>query len=116
MEARALVGKNVRRLRVAAGLSQEALGLSVGCEPSYIGRIERGKENVTLDLLESISRALATENMVPLFLAVEGDVPRGLRPGPKPRQTTKKDAARARADAALPVSALPNSQKRVERD
>ena len=85
MKVRSLVGKNVRRLRVAAGLSQEALGLSAGCEPSYIGRIERGRENVTLDLLEVIADALALDDLTALFTKVEGEVPRGIRSGPKPR-------------------------------
>ena len=58
MNARSLVGSNLRRLRVARGLTQEALGLAAACEPSYVGRVERGAENPTVDLLESFARAL----------------------------------------------------------
>ncbi len=60
MKARALVGWNLRRLRVAKGLSQEALGLMAECEPSYIGRIERGRENSTVETLEALAGVLDT--------------------------------------------------------
>lgn len=116
MEARALVGKNVRRLRVAANLSQEALGLAVECEPSYIGRIERGGENVGVDLLERIARILGLPDMTPLFVAVEGNVPRGLRSGPKPRRAMAMAPATAEREpvASAATSTPSNSDKGVE--
>jgi len=58
MDAKVLVGWNLRRLRVEKALSQEALGLLVECEPSYVGRIERGKENPTISTLEAFAMAL----------------------------------------------------------
>jgi transcriptional regulator with XRE-family HTH domain len=58
MDARSLVGSNLRRLRIARGLTQEALGFAADCEPSYVGRLERGAENPTVDLLASLARAL----------------------------------------------------------
>jgi len=58
MDAKVLVGWNLRRLRVERALTQEALGLLVECEPSYVGRIERGKENPTIGTLEAFAKAL----------------------------------------------------------
>lgn len=85
MKARSLVGMNLRRLRVARGLSQEALGLSAGCEPSYVGRVERGTENPSVDLLESFAGALSVP-IGALFDNVPEPalLPAGLAPGRKP--------------------------------
>ena len=84
MNARRLVGWNVRRLRLDRGLTQEALGLAAGCEPSYIGRIERGGENPTVDLLEAIASSFDTHISV-LFEPVPtgAEWPAGLPAGRK---------------------------------
>jgi len=42
MEARAIIGWNMRRLRVARALSQERLALASGIDRSYGSRVERG--------------------------------------------------------------------------
>ncbi|ULO25549.1 helix-turn-helix domain-containing protein [Methylocystis sp. SB2] len=87
MKARQLVGWNLRRLRVAKGLSQEALGLMAGCEPSYVGRIERGRENTTIETLENLAHTLGIQ-LSDFFVAPEpGDrKPSPLRAGRKPRK------------------------------
>ena len=86
MKARALVGWNLRRLRVARGLSQEALGLLAECEPSYIGRIERGRENSTVETLEALAGVL-DEHIAAFFVVPEAgaEKPAPLRPGRKPK-------------------------------
>lgn len=91
MKARALVGRNIRRLRVHEGLSQEALGLAAGCEPSYVGRVERGCENPTVDLLEAIAAALGAP-IAALFDRVgeRGPLKPGLPAGRKPRTVPPK--------------------------
>ncbi len=66
-----------------AGLSQEALGLAAGCEPSYVGRVERGRENPTLDLLETFSKALGTEPIALFATTSDATLPAGMRPGRK---------------------------------
>lgn len=85
MRARALVGWNLRRLRVAKGLSQEALGLAAGMEPSYIGRIERGRENTTVETLEGLA-AVLDAHISAFFVVPEpgAEKPASLRPGRKP--------------------------------
>lgn len=77
MDARSLVGMNLRRLRVARGLTQESLGLAAGCEPSYVGRVERGAENPTVDLLEAFAQVL-DEPIGVLFQPL----PHGYKPPP----------------------------------
>jgi len=58
MNARQILGWNLRTLRVANGLSQERLALEAGIDRSYVGRVERGSENVTLNRLESLAAVL----------------------------------------------------------
>lgn len=55
------LGINVRRLRKERGLSQEALADEVGLAPTYIGQIERGLRNPTLDVVERFAEVLGTE-------------------------------------------------------
>jgi len=58
MDARTLLGFNIRRLRVPRGLSQERLALEAKIDRAYVGRIERGMENVTIDTVEILAKAL----------------------------------------------------------
>lgn len=52
------LGRAVRRLRTAAGFSQEAFADVVGVHRTYLGLIERGAVNVTLTTLEKLALAL----------------------------------------------------------
>ena len=45
MDARALVARNIRQLRVARLLSQEALAIEGGIGRTYVSRLERGLES-----------------------------------------------------------------------
>lgn len=62
MNGQALVGRNVRRLRVALGLTQKALVVDAGLDRSYVGRIDRATENPTVDSLDQLAAALAVES------------------------------------------------------
>jgi transcriptional regulator with XRE-family HTH domain len=59
MNGRKLVAWNLRRLRVARGVSQEALAADAGVDRTYVGRMERGLENPTVAVLEKLAKALA---------------------------------------------------------
>jgi transcriptional regulator with XRE-family HTH domain len=58
MDGRTLVARNLRKLRVERGLSQDALAVDAGLDRSYVGRIERGLENPTVDTLDRFAKAL----------------------------------------------------------
>lgn len=55
---RAKLGLAVRRLRRAAGYSQESFADRCGVHRTYMGSVERGETNISLDNLERIARAL----------------------------------------------------------
>lgn len=57
----AVFGKNVRRERQANGLTLEAMADEVGLAYSYLGEIERGRKNPTLDVVERIAEVLETD-------------------------------------------------------
>lgn len=62
-----ILGENIRRLRKAKSLSQEQLADYAGIHRTYIGAVERGERNVSLDNIVAIARALgvsASELMV----------------------------------------------------
>jgi transcriptional regulator with XRE-family HTH domain len=87
MDARALVARNIRRLRVTRLLSQEALAVDAGIDRSYVSRLERGLENPTVAVLEQVSLALRAD-ITELFV----------RPGAneKPPQTLPSGRKRQR--------------------
>ncbi|MCA0275572.1 MAG: helix-turn-helix domain-containing protein [Proteobacteria bacterium] len=58
MEVRLLVAWNLRLLRVAKGVSQDDLALSAGIERAYVGHLERGSKNPTIETLEKLAVAL----------------------------------------------------------
>jgi transcriptional regulator with XRE-family HTH domain len=52
------LGDNIRRLRKSRKYSQERLAELAGLHWSYIGRIERGKQNVSVLNLAKLARGL----------------------------------------------------------
>ena len=56
--ARAQFGHGMRILRQKQGLSQEELAHRSGLDRSYIGRVERGELNVSIDNMYFIALAL----------------------------------------------------------
>ena len=53
-----ILGQRIRNYRLGAGLSQEKLAEFSGCHPTYIGQVERGEKNATIESIEKISLAL----------------------------------------------------------
>lgn len=58
MKAQLVVARNLRRLRVLRGLSQEVLAVDAAVDRTYVSRLERGLENPSVAVLERIALAL----------------------------------------------------------
>jgi len=61
MKVQILVARNLRRLRVKQGLSQEALAVDAGIDRTYVSRLERALENPTVGILDRLSGALSVD-------------------------------------------------------
>ena len=57
-EQRRAFGQRVRHLRTDQGVSQEDLAHRAGLDRSYVGQVERGERNVTLDNIYRLADAL----------------------------------------------------------
>ena len=53
-----IIGERLRFQRVKLGYSQEITAERAGLHPTYIGQVERGEKNVTIESLEKICTAL----------------------------------------------------------
>lgn len=58
MERRRQFGSAVAQARRSRGISQERLALMAGIDRSYMGRIERGEQSVSLDKIWEIADVL----------------------------------------------------------
>ncbi len=52
------LGRAIRRLRTAAGYSQEDFAVVVGVHRTYMGAVERGEVNISLRNMEKIAGSL----------------------------------------------------------
>ena len=55
------LGKQLKIIRKEKGLTQEQLAEKVGIHPTYVGKLEGGKSNLSTLLLFKISRALGVK-------------------------------------------------------
>lgn len=53
-----VLGEALRRIRIAQGISQEKLALLAEVDRSYVGRVERGDNNVAVLTLARLTDAL----------------------------------------------------------
>jgi transcriptional regulator with XRE-family HTH domain len=58
--ARLIFSQNVRKARLAKGLSQEDLAEIADLHRNYIGGVERGERNISIDNMEKLAAALGT--------------------------------------------------------
>jgi len=55
-QIRTKVAYNVNKYRKLAGLNREQLSLAINMDNSYISKLEKGKVNATLDVIEAIAK------------------------------------------------------------
>ncbi len=54
-------GKKIRKLRKSRGFTQESFAERVSLEPTYLGGVERGERNLTIDNIEKIIKGFDIE-------------------------------------------------------
>lgn len=53
-----IIGQRIRNNRIHKGYSQEQLAELANCHPTYIGQLERGEKNATLESIQKVAQAL----------------------------------------------------------
>ena len=56
MDIRKRLGRNVRRLRLEKGLSQEEYAFEAGIHRTYVSDIERGARNPTATIIDKLAK------------------------------------------------------------
>jgi len=56
LSAKQIIGRRVRQERVLLGLSQSMFALQIGLYRSYVGRVERGIQNVSADTMDQFAQ------------------------------------------------------------
>ncbi|MUK37851.1 helix-turn-helix domain-containing protein [Aliivibrio fischeri] len=62
-------GEQLREIRKSRGISQDKLALIADIDRSYVGRIERGEVNITLEKVYDLAEALECNvtELLPIF-------------------------------------------------
>ena len=58
MDIKEKFGKNLKRLRLEKGISQESLAFAAELDRTYIPSIEKGERNVSITVAEKLANAL----------------------------------------------------------
>lgn len=75
LSLRQIFARNIRLVRVHAGISQERLANDAGLDRAFVGTLERGQRNISVDNIELLARAIgvaAHELMDPELPNVRG--------------------------------------------
>lgn len=55
---RQVFARNLRLVRIHAGVSQERMALEAGLDRAFVGSTERGARNISIDSIEQLAAAL----------------------------------------------------------
>ena len=58
LDVKTLFGRRMRQLRLESGLSQEKFAAIISLDRSYVGSVERGERNVSLENICAIAAGL----------------------------------------------------------
>ncbi|MBU8547185.1 helix-turn-helix domain-containing protein [Roseomonas sp. F4] len=94
MDMRRLVGRNVRRIRLEKGLTQEAFAERSGFSQQYLSDLERGRRNPTVVTLFELATALGVSHVA--LVEPDGEDARvtPLRRGGQRKESADKALAR----------------------
>jgi transcriptional regulator with XRE-family HTH domain len=56
-----VLGKEIRKVRLAAGLTQEQLGFAAGVSREYVNQLEAGKSSPTVDVFLRLCKSMHTD-------------------------------------------------------
>lgn len=70
-----VLARNLRRLRTATGLSQEALAARAGLHRTYVSSVERGERNVSVENIFALAAALGCRPQELVDAEAAGDLP-----------------------------------------
>jgi transcriptional regulator with XRE-family HTH domain len=57
LSARLVFAKNIRLARLELGMSQEDMAEACGLHRTYVGSVERGERNISIDNMEAMAKA-----------------------------------------------------------
>jgi transcriptional regulator with XRE-family HTH domain len=63
MDMRALVGQNVKRIRLRTGMTQEQFAAKSGFSQQYLSTLERGRRNPSIVTLYELATALGVSHI-----------------------------------------------------
>lgn len=58
LSLRLVFARNIRLVRVNAGISQERMAAEAGLDRAFVGTLERGQRNISIDNIELIAKAI----------------------------------------------------------
>jgi transcriptional regulator with XRE-family HTH domain len=97
MDMRRLVGRNVRRIRLERGLTQEEFADASGFAQQYLSDLERGRRNPTVVTLFELADALGTSHVE--LVALDGEFEAELKVRGKQLRAKRKRAKPPRRKA-----------------
>lgn len=61
MDIRQSFGQSIKELRLRCGWTQEELAERSGLHPNYVGQVERGEKNISLENIAKLAHGLRVE-------------------------------------------------------
>ncbi len=102
MDMRHLVGRNVRRLRLERGLTQEQFADASGFSQQYLSDLERGRRNPTVVTLFELADTLGASHIE--LVAIDEEFEREFRARGKPVRSGRRSSKPTRHRSVKRVS------------